>query len=634
MPPIKYTPTDVVEAVNDHERATADLRTRMDDDFEKRWALAKYEGPTDDDQNSLEGFRKYTSNDSRAYAKKLISLISAARVIWKINQDGDDEQMRGVNDDKERFAHGVIQVNDERLEAEMQGPLHDQMAWFGANRGKIANLVLLIKKTDGGDTTTTATIQPLDARNLFWAEGKGGLMWACHKTKKSTTAIEDEYPGVNLESADPQELHDVYNFFDREKNFVCTEEEVLKSAENHGDTKVPINIVNVGPAPLISGSSVGQEQHGESVYDTSRDQWDETNFTMSVLSTMSERSLRQGLKYKSPDGTATFDRDPYLSGNVVTLAEGEDVEPLGLLEVAKELPGYQALVMGQAQRGALPYTAFGEVGIALSGFAITRLSEQQGDAIKGLIQAIQSAYKQAMDTIVRQYTSGNFTTLSLSGLDKKGKFFEKSFPPELIEAGGRYMVRVVPQLPKDDASRFQVAQIARDRSTGAPLYSDRRVLEDILEVEDADLITVEVKNELAERSSPLAGLRELMLAAADRGDTQLAMIYLREVQQQLMKETLETMQVQAAIFATATGLGGPQGGGSPSPSTNGASRNGASGPQPIQLPGIPPQQGGSVQGAPIQQQGPLVAPGTPRPGAQGPESDSVRLAKISLVPPR
>ncbi len=51
-------------------------------------------------------------------------------------------------------------------------------------------------------------------------------------------------------------------------------------------------------------------------------------------------------------------------------------------------------------------------------------------------------------------------------------------------------------------------------------------------------------------------------------------------------------------------------------------------------PEVQPPQARGINAAPIQQSGPLVAPGTPRPGAQGPPSEIERLAQINLVPPR
>ena len=49
---------------------------------------------------------------------------------------------------------------------------------------------------------------------------------------------------------------------------------------------------------------------------------------------------------------------------------GEDLEPLGMLEVAKETGAFMGLVAGEMQRGSLPNTVYGEVAFQQSGFAI------------------------------------------------------------------------------------------------------------------------------------------------------------------------------------------------------------------------------------------------------------------------
>lgn len=639
MPPIKYNPSDVKTAVDEHELATKDLRDRMDEDYDKRWSLAKYEGITDEEGvNALAGFRKYTGNDSRAYAKKDISLLSSATVIWKIESDDSFEEQRNIDNDKERFAHGVIRENDERLERQMKHPLLDEMSWYGCCRGWIATRSLIVKTTEKrqgllaqflpDETTGRAEIEPLDPRNVFWAMGKDGPEWVVYKSSKTTSQIEAEF-GVKVESDDPHEHHDVFDLYDATNNYVCTEDRMLKKATPHGDTSVPVNIVPVGPAPHITNSDDGMSQFGESIFDTSREQWDELNFTMSVMSTMTERSLRQGLKVKSPDGDMTLQNDPYLTGAQVPLAEGEDVEPLGLLEMAPELAPYQALVSGQGQRGALPYTAFGEVGIALSGFAITQLASQQGDAIKFVARAIETSYKLAMNTLARQYGSGNFPTLTLSGTQDDA-FFKKEIPIEVVKQGGPYTVKLRPNLPKDDLTRYQVANAARDPSSGMALMSTRRVLEDIIEVDDADLYQNEVLKEMGTRGTPMAQAFILMQAAEERGEREIAAIYFAELQEQMARKQFErqilALQAQGIL---------PPGGGGGAPSANGTgggSTNGAGPSQPP--PEVQPPQARGINAAPTQQSGPLVPPGTPRPGAQGPPSELQRLAQINLVPPR
>ena len=70
---------------------------------------------------------------------------------------------------------------------------------------------------------------------------------------------------------------------------------------------------------------------------------------MSVMLELTARSRRQGLKVKSRDGTKTLEEDPFKEGSEIALGQGEDVEPLGLLEMARESGAFMGMVSGEMQ---------------------------------------------------------------------------------------------------------------------------------------------------------------------------------------------------------------------------------------------------------------------------------------------
>ena len=67
-------------------------------------------------------------------------------------------------------------------------------------------------------------------------------------------------------------------------------------------------------------------------------------------------------------------------------------------------------------------------------------------------------------------------------------------------------------------------------STGLPMFPDRWIYDHIMEIEDSDGLEDEVLTQMSARGLPEARLYKMMLAAADRGETQLAQIYLGELQ--------------------------------------------------------------------------------------------------------
>ena len=145
---------------------------------------------------------------------------------------------------------------------------------------------------------------------------------------------------------------------------------VVKKQMKHGAGKVPVFIGSVGANPLIIGLNNTQIRDtiadvGESVYSATRDLYPKHNLMMSILLELANRSRRQGILVRSRDGTKTLDEDPYLEGSEISLAQGENVEPLGMLEVARETGALMGLVSGEMQRGSLPHSVHGELNFQL-----------------------------------------------------------------------------------------------------------------------------------------------------------------------------------------------------------------------------------------------------------------------------
>jgi len=156
-------------------------------------------------------------------------------------------------------------------------------------------------------------------------------------------------------------------------------------------------------------------------------------------------------------------------------------------------------------------------------------------------------------------------------------------------------VKVVPQLPQDDAQRIQLAQALRQGKT--PLLPDRIILDEILEMQDAGKIMQMVKEQIAEQGHPAAAAIVLAKTMLDLGREDLAAVYLQEVQK--------------SLSPAPPPPGGP---GLPSTPPPGL----PTGLPPNLPPGVlPPQLAGLIQVAQASTQGPQVPPGSPRPGALG-----------------
>ena len=205
-----------------------------------------------------------------------------------------------------------------------------------------------------------------------------------------------------------------------------------------------------------------------------------------------------------------------------------------------------------------------------------------------------------------QYSTGSFKSMELTGMDKNRMYFSQEITPEVIRGTGTPVVNLVGQLPQDDMTRFSMAQIAREGPT--PLLSDRAIRDRILAIQDADQMDDAIKEQLAERMLPEATLWSLLQAAENQGRSDLVQFYLGELMVVLMEKQQKLQQMMTPQPPPPPpGMGGAPGG---PPGMGGAPPGMNPEVMPNAMMGVPPPM-------PVPQAGPLVPPGTPRPGAQG-----------------
>ena len=607
---------DVIDLVDTHYDVTEPLRTRMDADH-KLYRLESYDAG--------DGYKSYTSNEPQTYADKIIAWMASADVIIRIPPSGNPRNLRETNNEKERFVIGALKSSDERLTRKLLPDLKSQLAWYISLRGWYAGRALLVKKDED---TTYVDVTPWDPMHTFWGTDSDGLSWACYKTKKTKAEIENQYTVRLGDMREDEDGIEVYDFYDREDNVVVIPHRIIKKRTKHGSNEVPVFLGPVGANPLIQSlewSSIEDtiENYGESVFKGTRDIYEKHNIMMSVMLELTARSRKQGLKIVSRDGTKTLEEDPYKEGTEVALAQGEDVQPLGLMEVARETGAFMGLVSGEMQRGAIPHSMYGELPFQLSGFAINTLKQGVETVLSPRVIALEQAYSQLARLLCDQYSSGAFSAMELSGRDNNRMYFSEKITPKTVKDGGDIEIKVMPKLPQDDMSKYSMSQIAREGPT--PLMPDLWIRDHILGIQDADQIEDTIKEQIAERTLPEAGLWSLYQAAMRQGREDLAQFYAGELTAMLLGK--------AKMLADNLGGGEPPGPspGAPPPMPPGAPPMQPGGPPPMPPPGaMPPAMAGVPPPVPTPPGGPVGPPGMPRPGAQG---DAERLRRMGLVGP-
>jgi hypothetical protein len=610
-------PEDIIALVEGHYDATEPLRDRMEEEH-ALYRLTPYDAG--------EGYQSYTSNEPRTYADKVMGWISGADMTVRIPHDGADQELRDKNDQKERFLIGILRAADERLCSLMQPSLRDQLGWYTTLRGWYAGRALLAKREDG---STYVDITPWDPLHTYWGIGPDGLEWACYKMIKTKDQIFSQYNvKVDWDSSQVAEGSFVYDFYDKEMNTIIVHNgntdrpsfKIAKKQMKHGANRVPVFIGPVGSNPLIVGLTSTDIQDtiadvGESVFRATKTLYPKHNLMMSTLLELTARSRRQGLKVTSRDGSKTLDEDPYLEGSEVSLAQGENVEPLGLLEVAKETGAFMSLVAGELQRGSLPHSVYGELPFQLSGYAINTLRQGVDTIVGKYLRAIEKAYQMMFSIIADQYSSGAYKAMEVAGMDRNRVYFSEEITPDVIEGTGAVEVHLVGQLPQDDMTKFSMAQIAREGPT--PLLSDRAIRDRILAIQDADQMEDAIKEQLAEKMLPEATLWSMLQASERQGRTDLMDFYMGELVSVLFEKRRMLQERMAAVMTPPVPPPGPGG-----PPMGGPMPGGPAGSPPGGPPGFPPEvmpdaMLGVPPPTPVPQAGPVVPPGRPRPGARG-----------------
>lgn len=599
-----YSREDIVKMVDQHETDHQPLYDRMNGDFE-RYRLTTHTIRDSVSGQEIKGYAVYTSNAPRTYADKVISWLTLAELLIRVPHIEAGDHPEEADNLKERFAIGCLESANERLKRMLQPSLLGQQAFYVTVRGGyIGGRCLLAKNPYTG--ATYADIAAWDPMHIHWGIGPDGMDWACYKIKKTRAQIRREY-GVDIgggtffqrlfhgSSDAEKEGIDVYDFYDGVVNTVVTDGETLKPPTPHGSPRVPVALVLVGAMPMLQSETAKNlvAEVGESVFAGAREVYEKYSDVMSIFLEIVERARKQTIIAESRDGKKTLPEDPIRHPTMIATATGDKVYTLELQKMAQETMSYVTQIMGEIQRATLPISVYGETPFQLSGYAITQLRQATETVLASRLEAREQLVLQMSNLLYDQFMTGAFEGMRLSGVDKNRKFFSQMITPDMLQGTCNYTVKFVSQLPQDDMSKWNMAGLA------ANFLSTQDILDNVIGIQDSQQAMDKKKLEMAERGLPEAVLYDLSMAAANRGETVLANIYLMEY--------LRLMAVKTGQMPPSpTDQGGRP---NPPPQADGGG----------QRPEVMPRAATGAPPAPeTSNQGPsFVAPNTPRPGARG-----------------
>lgn len=598
------TPAEIAALVEAHERYAMELHVRMEDD----WDLVTLK-PFD----AGEGYRSYTSNEPLTFFTKITAALTSGEVSVRVASEKSQKEERGRESAKERFVIGILKANDERLAKLGQPSLLEILASFVNLRGWYSGRYLLVKDPLSGETHVDIT--PWDPLHVSWGMGPSGLRWVCEHTKKTLADVSAEYPALDMAGLGQTGVSaaeryfsspsiggaeadgvDVYDWWDEQNNIVVANDQLAKIATPHGDeTGVPAFFGAVGPMPLIQSRLLGGKNNlvyqGESIFAANRRIYDKLNLVYSTMLQLVALSRDQAYLLYSPSGRKTLPKNPALEGSVVSLATEDKLDLLPLLEMSKDTAPFLGLISGEVQRGALPYSVYGQLAFQLSGYAVNLLEQATDAPLLPRRQAIERCLTQIGNGICDQFATGAYGTLHLNGYTTNRDWFDEDFVPEMLQGLPAAEITLTVKTPRDE---LQALQMAKMLDEGLWPLADRRWIRDrVLHVQDVDAMDSRVKEQVAERLLPEAALMTLMVAAEEQGRPEIAMFYYG----QLIKQGIILPPRPWMAGAGAGDGGGAAGGFSPTVLSA-------------------PEQGSPVPPA-TPQVGANVPPGSPRPGAQG-----------------
>lgn len=608
------TQQEILDMVERKETNSQLLRKRWDSDYANHWRLNDY----NEADGKGQGFRQYTSNESRTNAKKAIGMISAAQMRLIVPQGNDPRETRDDDNKKEQFLRGNFRANDQRLirlGEKGGGPLQQQLAFYLNVRGTTVGRCLLRRR--GGRPIADAT--PWDPRDCFWEFGPDGLDWIIHRYSIFGAQAEREW---KFDRKDKDiEVLTIYDYYDGERNIVSIPEgkdtsvkdKVHGLVDGDGEPQTPAWVMANTLQPAISPSLTADGHltstqiedsmldFGESIFADGRHQYETWNFITGVRLELAGRSRKPMFGIESESGTRMVEKDPFKDGAEIALRTGEKLTVYDFLKTAGDTDALSGVVATESQKAGFPSVSFGSLADPVSGFAITQLKGGTADKVMGAAQAGGAALMQIADIWSDHFATRAFGGMELSGEGRNRKWFSGFIDPEDLQDLPQAQITLVPELPENLSEKIQNAIALRTPGPdGNPLESDHMIREDWLNRDDSDMDADAVMAQMAAQN-PLVQAMRMVDSLAKRGDIDGAKAW--RVQFRLIGKQMEDAWIQGGLL--------------PRDDTDIDTNPETAGFSPEVLPRESQGLGSPTVGVdtPFQEDA-NVLPGTPRPGAQ------------------
>ena len=521
----------------------------------------------------------YTTNRLRQNAERVIAIIRGSKVVVRSSFVGQMEERKEQGALSEDFFRENLRIVD-RYAARAVQPANTlgMLTYSAVVRGWVSALhmyarVEMEEPDAAGKMRKVLRSRPIfrfwDPYNIYWSVGVDGeLDWICHTNLYTHVAIEEMYPGINLSGVpttnDKDKAYPVYEFYDREKQYLIADGRHLKPPVKHGArNRVPASIIPVGSAPLVNVNSTSYpiEGLGQSVFDMMRAAEVHHNTYVNIGRRLMLASLKRSWILESLTGNRDIEEmgDPNEPGAITqTLKDEETLQPLPPVTSTIDFDKALQVNLSDFSNSMLPPQVFGNIGQrALSGYAINQITETSKYIVEQFREAVEAVYTEAEDCMRQMYTA---TTTSGAAVHDTAIVKGREIEPSAMLAMPSPEVRLKLQLPGDELAKVTIAQQLTQGDL--PLMSIEEAQDDQLDVDDPDRTRRSLELQRMRSGNPLILILESIKAAEKIGDEQAVEVWKKQFEIESRKQDLLLTQLELEVAATAAGAqppGGAQG---------------------------------------------------------------------------
>ena len=258
-------------------------------------------------------------------------------------------------------------------------------------------------------------------------------------------------------------------------------------------------------------------------------------------------------------GQPRMTRDQFRNMELGQMAIGEDIIPVPPPTSPAERNELLSYFTQSLQRSTLSFTAFGSLGLEISGVTVDSLNKATQSVLNPYVETSQYAIAEMVMSLLNQFQLGNFAAVSLEirSRGREGNISERLFIKDYDsnELPKTTILKVTQPLSLPDTTLQRITAARTAVGDQRPILSDWAIDEFLLQ----DMVPdhkIEQDRKAAERvrSSPQAdalatinGLQQFARDALSRGETVMANMALT-----LIQSTLAQFQQQIAGQAEAT----------------------------------------------------------------------------------